>query len=272
MNETTWLLMKNVHDLLAWVRGTWKPFRTLAGARKMRLFCTAVIRTVDCHVKDPRVRGALEALEDGADKPIQPNSIDLLRLNKVDEVLVQWHQQHARESFNLDELAQWAAASAVGVLADSVVPGLCDRYDVILANVARVDRYLAGKHTLGEPTPANPPLAAPALREVLGNPFWPPYFHIPRCPQVLSLARAIYHDRLFLDMPVLGDALEDAGCEDYTMLDHCRGIVRCPLHLHPHSGPPSYLLCRQCEEGVLPKAPCCRGCWVLDAVLGEHPL
>lgn len=57
-------------------------------------------------------------------------------------------------------------------------------------------------------------------------------------PDVQNLARAIYADKSFADMPVLGDALEDAGCDDEEALDHCRNH---PLHA--------------------------RGCWVLDAIL-----
>ena len=53
------------------------------------------------------------------------------------------------------------------------------------------------------------------------------------------LAESIYEERTFDDLPILGDALEEAGCTDPTILDHCR------------SG-----------EHV-------RGCWVVDLVLGK---
>jgi hypothetical protein len=39
---------------------------------------------------------------------------------------------------------------------------------------------------------------------------------------VARLARAIYDERRFEDMPVLGDALEEAGCSDEAVLRHCR--------------------------------------------------
>ena len=48
-------------------------------------------------------------------------------------------------------------------------------------------------------------------------------------------------DRGFSAMPILADALQDAGCEDAAILDHCRG-------LGPHV----------------------RGCWVVDLVLGKE--
>jgi hypothetical protein len=57
---------------------------------------------------------------------------------------------------------------------------------------------------------------------------------------VPQIAQAIYTDRAFDRLPVLADALEDAGCADASILDHCR----------------------QPGEHV-------RGCWVLDLLLGK---
>jgi hypothetical protein len=58
---------------------------------------------------------------------------------------------------------------------------------------------------------------------------------------VVSLAQAIYDHRRFQDMPILADALEDAGCTNEEVLAHCRGEK---LHV--------------------------RGCWVVDLVLGKE--
>jgi hypothetical protein len=38
----------------------------------------------------------------------------------------------------------------------------------------------------------------------------------------LSLARSIRQDQAFHLLPILGDALEEAGCVDASILDHCR--------------------------------------------------
>jgi len=54
------------------------------------------------------------------------------------------------------------------------------------------------------------------------------------------LAQGIYDDRGFDRMPLLADALEDAGCDHGDIVAHCRGQG-------PHS----------------------RGCWVIDLVLGK---
>src|SRR5262249_48139144 len=67
---------------------------------------------------------------------------------------------------------------------------------------------------------------AELIREVIGNPFRPRRIH----PAWLffdggvvgQLAEGIYEDRAFDRMPVLGDALEEAGCHDAAILNHCR--------------------------------------------------
>ena len=58
---------------------------------------------------------------------------------------------------------------------------------------------------------------------------------------VRKLAQAIYDDRRFADLPILADALEEAGCADAAILAHCRGG----------------------GEYV-------RGCWVVDLLLGKE--
>ena len=62
-----------------------------------------------------------------------------------------------------------------------------------------------------------------------------------RTSNVTALAQAIYDDRAFDRLPILADALEDAGCTDADILNHCR----------------------QPGEHV-------RGCWVVDLVLGKE--
>jgi hypothetical protein len=37
------------------------------------------------------------------------------------------------------------------------------------------------------------------------------------------MAQVIYDDRAFDQLPILANALEEAGCADADILDHCRG-------------------------------------------------
>jgi len=89
--------------------------------------------------------------------------------------------------------------------------------------------------------PASRPTVLAIFRCVVGNPFRPVPFD-PRwlTPTALTLAHGMYESRDFTPMPVLADALEEAGCEDAGVLTHCRGDG-------PHA----------------------RGCWVVDLILGK---
>jgi hypothetical protein len=82
------------------------------------------------------------------------------------------------------------------------------------------------------------------LRDIFGNPFRPaafnPAWRAWRDGTLTHLAQAIYDDRAFDRLPILADALEEAGCADRGLLDHCRG-----------------------------PGPHVRGCWAVDLVLGK---
>jgi hypothetical protein len=80
------------------------------------------------------------------------------------------------------------------------------------------------------------------LRDIFGNPFRPFVFDPAwRTDTAVSLARQMYESRDFGAMPILADALQDAGCDNTDILNHCRDA----------------------------SAPHVRGCWVVDLVLGK---
>ena len=61
------------------------------------------------------------------------------------------------------------------------------------------------------------------LHEIFGNPFRPVAFDPAwRTSDVLLLAHGIYAERAFDRMPILADALQDAGCDSADILDHLR--------------------------------------------------
>jgi hypothetical protein len=68
---------------------------------------------------------------------------------------------------------------------------------------------------------------ADLLRDIFGNPFrivtGEPAWLTWNGGTVTALAREIYEERRFEDMPILADALEDAGCRDEAVLGHLRG-------------------------------------------------
>lgn len=85
--------------------------------------------------------------------------------------------------------------------------------------------------TLGAAEPYDPSLRAHArclavapLRCVFGNPFRPVAFAPAwRTDTAVTLARQMYDARDFAAMPILADALQDAGCDSADVLAHCRG-------------------------------------------------
>jgi hypothetical protein len=82
------------------------------------------------------------------------------------------------------------------------------------------------------------------FRDIFGNPFRPvavdPTWLTWNCDTVVKLAQGIYDDRRFEDLPILADALEEAGCQAQSILDHLRS-----------------------------PGPHVRGCWPLDLILGR---
>jgi hypothetical protein len=61
------------------------------------------------------------------------------------------------------------------------------------------------------------------LRDVIGpQVVVEPYVFAWRGGTIPKLARAIYDGRRWEDMSVLADALEEAGCNDEELLNHCR--------------------------------------------------
>ena len=62
------------------------------------------------------------------------------------------------------------------------------------------------------------------LRDVFGNPFRPVAFSQEwRTDTAVTLARTMYESRDFSAMPILADALQDAGCDNDDILSHARG-------------------------------------------------
>lgn len=87
-----------------------------------------------------------------------------------------------------------------------------------------------------------------------------------------KIAESIYQRRAFDEMPVLADALEDAGCDCEEMVMHCRGFERCwnCIEMPGNSGG-NECLENQCQDGWRPlSGPHCKGCWVLDCLTGRR--
>src|SRR5262249_20901319 len=133
--------------------------------------------------------------------------------------------------FTKRDVSRIGAACAVGCEAEYSLWGLSDeehQRQVRLVHDAAMEGESSAQSDL--------------LRDIIDNPFRPITLD-PTCrtQAVVQLAKSLYEGRHFEDMPVLADALEEAGCTNPAILGHCRG-----------------------------PGPHVRGCWVLDLVLGKE--
>lgn len=116
-----------------------------------------------------------------------------------------------------------------------------DDDDVRLSAISSAGFSISGLSKIDRPRDVRAD-QADLLRDIFGNPFRPvvssPAW---RSETVVALASAIYAERAFDRMPILADALEEAGCDQPDILAHCRG-----------------------------PGPHVRGCWVVDGVLGKE--
>jgi hypothetical protein len=231
VREKTWL---TCDDPAAMLRQVSRP-----GPRKLRLLAAACCRRVWPLLFDDRLKRAVEASERFADGEVGPADLDAARA--AAGAVVRSSRQPSAERY-VGGAVLAAVAREPGRLRGAP-------HDLLVA-VARA----AGWHRYrpGRPQPSDPAAAdrekgpfCDLIRDLFGNPFRPP----PPLDTawlawgdgtVARLARAIYDERAFDRLPVLADALEEAGCTAAGILGHLRGPG-------PHA----------------------RGCWALDLLLGR---
>jgi hypothetical protein len=215
VNEAEWNACTDPDALLGFLRER-------ISRRKVRLFAVACCRRIWHLLEDDRSRHAVLTSERYADGLVRRK-----------------------------ELAE-SRKGALAIVADSVgTPAAFAATSAARPVVAPAWVALLARHAVagGEGVPRGPDKERTAqaviLRDVIGNPFRP----APAVPATLltrnggclvSLAQSLYEERRFEDLPVLADALEEAGCTDPDILSHLRG-----------------------------PGPHVRGCWVLDILLGK---
>jgi hypothetical protein len=126
----------------------------------------------------------------------------------------------------------------------SVIRPFCGRpsYKVAISVLTGLRRFFARSSAKRDLDPHFELEQAELVRDIFGNPFRPVAFDPRwRTEDTVGLARGIYEDRAFDRLPLLADALMDAGCADEQVLSHCK------------------------SEG-----PHVRGCWVVDLVLDKE--
>ncbi len=217
MTEQEWLAASDLSSMFVCLQKDYGYMRSRAGRRRLRLFLCGCCRQVW-----PLIEGY---------------DVSRLRVEVAER-----YADDAATRMDLDAICYGMHRSATGdVPADSP-----EAYARIAAHIAcspslqRIPLVcLNTAQASGEA--AYPEWQINLLRCIVGSPFRPvacdPSW---RTSAAVSLAQAIYAERAFDRLPILADALEEAGCTHPDVLTHCRGDG-------PHA----------------------RGCWVVDLILGK---
>jgi hypothetical protein len=224
--------------MLGWLVSTGQ-----ASDRKLRLFAVGCCRRIWDVLEFGTGRDAVEVADRFADGRA---SLALLQTAhaQMKKEAEEWDRWVPYESADLENAeAAWAACAATGPIPSPMFLKVADR----AANAA-----VGGGKRLALPTEFHPgeplkpeiqrrlTIEAQAqcnlLRDIFGTtPIDPAWL----TPDVVGLARTIYDGREFNQLPILAEALIDAGCNAGKLLSHC-----CEQELHV------------------------RGCWAIDRLLG----
>jgi hypothetical protein len=192
------------------------------------------------HFDHPRCHETLEQVLRVADGSADMG--DLIMLRNALRSLASTRQWRSTNEYYGEMGMSYLLRSAVR---DATQPDI--RVGVLNAirNTLAVSYHAANGSTQPRPAIMSPADMRATLRvlilDIIGNPFRPLTLDLAwQTSTAVLLARGMYESRDFSAMPILADALQDAGCDNDDVLGHCR----------------------------VP-GPHVRGCWVIDLVLGK---
>jgi hypothetical protein len=210
MTEAEWMACTNPTPMWWFVEGK-------ASARRLRLVACACCRRI-WHLLSERSKQLVEAAEQLADGLITAEESEefLRRGSEVDRI-----------PLGIDEYSVTRSALISHSAITRAVPSLAASFVEVLGGSRKEEASCQ----------------CVLVRDILGNPFHPvptldPGWLRWNDGTVRSMAQTVYDERAFGRLPVLADALEDAGCADVVLLGHLR------------------------DPGVH-----VRGCWALDLIL-----
>jgi hypothetical protein len=229
MNKKQWFASTHPPEMLLHLRDR-------AGDRKLRLFAVACCRRFWPIIERDAVgRMAVEVAERFADGRATVTACHLARASVVSN----WGSGTDPVLCKARELARATAKSkAAGAAIDAgrEATSLASR----TAELAGVTCSAITAAKLAA-TRAECECQVRSLRCIFGNPFKPVAVESSwLTSDVLALAHGAYEERAFDRLPILADALQDAGCNNEDVLTHLR-------HGTEHA----------------------RGCWALDLILGK---
>jgi hypothetical protein len=222
-----------------------EPTPKKASARKLRLLACACCFRIWPVMYDARSQRAVELAERYADGMVSDEELRNVQ-DSAWEALERWQGFPAGSdlgsAFGLSQPMRAAVTFAARAAFEAAGPVP----EAAVTAAVRAAREVAAEE---DPTWAAGALGAKArvglMCDLFGNPFRPvildPTWLAWNGGTVPKLAQAIYDECRFADLPILADALEEAGCDNIDVLAHCRSS----------------------DEHV-------RGCWVVDLLLGKE--
>jgi hypothetical protein len=233
VNEQEWLTANTPRRLLRVLNRLHRRLRRPVDDRKLRFFALHCCRLAWPALVDDRSRRAVEVAE--REMVGRATSVELAgAVREAAAAREEIAALYDRDPVAANLGARIAANVAAWVVARGFDQGILAKVRDSLAFRQIIPDRVGTIAFVGE--------YARALRDVFGNPFRPVALDPAwRTSDVLALARGIYAERAFDRMPILADALQDAGCANEEVLAHCRDAK---------------------QEHV-------RGCWVVDLLLRQ---
>jgi hypothetical protein len=232
MTEAEWLRWTDPGRMLSYLYGRRLPI----DQERFRLFALACCRQI-WHLLSPGSRGAVECLErcawEGRQELVKARRLHAGDRNEAGQAMTA--AAGADHKTQLDAWARNLASSVVWTASRTAPSKAAMAYREAAMAVGALEKATAFVPGQREPRPdwraiSSAELAAQCdlLRDVFGNPFRPVVFDPAwRTPTVVALARQMGQarpdEREDAALPILADALQDAGCADAGLLGHLRG-------------------------------------------------
>jgi hypothetical protein len=208
MTEAEWLSCTDPTRMLVYLQGK-------TSERKRRLFaCVCYWRFHEGFIEDPDGEGlfAVELAEAYAD-----GLTSAAELAKVRQEIVPGLWDQCSSAVVRHEIADCATAVPLGDVAPAA-----------RAFVFWVESNLIGDE-VQEVVRREQAAMCAVLRDIMGNPFRPvvpePAWLTWNGGTVVGIAQAISEERAFERLPILADALQEAGCNEPNILAHCHADV-----------------------------------------------
>jgi hypothetical protein len=218
MTHDEWLASIDPQPMLAFLRDGGKISK-----RKATLFAVACCRGVWHLMLDERSRKAVAWAEQSADG-VGSWDHTVVALQAASEASSEMRSRPRPAANGERRLPRGATTGAsAAAVATLMGDGL-----VVSEKAARAAAYLEGLEVWQATYDSERLAHAAILRDIVGDPFAPAPTVAPtvltwNAGMVPELAKSIYEKGIFQDLPVLADALEEAGSTDIAMLEHFRG-------------------------------------------------